>query len=241
MGSAVGGQHILIVEDEAKLANSVAARLEAEGYRVTKAETGEDAFFLVHSLRPDLMLLDLHLPRRGGLEVLRQIRHEGLRLPVLVLTSQVALDDRVRGLDAGADDYLAKPFAFAELHARVRALLRRVQPSGPIESPHPAATLQLADLEVDPQLRAASRSGTRLDLTTREFDLLIYLLEHRNRTVSREMLARDVWKETARFTPINNVIDVQITRLRRKMDDPFPLKLLHTVRGVGFILRETAP
>lgn len=241
MSSAPGGQHILIVEDEAKLASSVAARLEAEGYRVTKAETGEDAFFLVHSLHPDLMLLDLQLPRRGGLEVLRQIRQENLQLPVLVLTSRVTLDDRVRGLEAGADDYLAKPFAFEELHARVRALLRRAQQSRPTDVPQVAEKLQLADLEVDPQLRSAFRKGSKLDLTTREFDLLMYLLEHRNRTVSREMLARDVWKETARFTPINNVIDVQITRLRRKIDDPFPLKLLHTVRGIGFILRETAP
>lgn len=239
MESASHGEHILIVEDEARLARSVAARLQAEGYRVTVAETGEDAFFLVHTLCPNLMVLDLNLPRRGGLEVLRQLRQEKSSLPVLILTSQASLEDRIRGLDAGADDYLGKPFAFAELHARIRSLLRRSQ--GQI-SPVPAhVPLQLADLAIDLETRTVTRSSMKLDLTTREFDLLVYLMEHRNRTVSRDMLARDVWHETARFTPINNVIDVQITRLRRKLDDPFQVKLLHTVRGVGFILRETAP
>lgn len=229
--------HILIVEDEVKLASSIAARFEGEGYRVSKAETGEDAFFLVHSLEPDLMILDLNLPGRGGLEVLRQLRLKGMAIPVLVLTSQTSLDDKVMGLEAGADDYLAKPFAYAELNARVRALLRRAQQGQAAPAPR---SLRLADLELDPSSRTALRGAMRLDLTTREFDLLLFLLEHRNRTVSRDMLARDVWKETSRFTPINNVIDVQITRLRRKLDDPFERKLLHTVRGVGFILRDEA-
>jgi DNA-binding response OmpR family regulator len=150
---------------------------------------------------------------------------------VLILTSRDSIEDRVLGLDAGADDYLVKPFAFPELLARVRALLRRGPPTS-------SSQLQMADLAVDLDGRIAKRSGANLDLTSREFDLLAYLLVNHGAVVSREMLARDVWKETLRSTPLDNVIDVQIARLRRKVDDAFPVKLLHTVRGVGFVLRE---
>jgi two-component system copper resistance phosphate regulon response regulator CusR len=222
---------ILIVEDDTKMADTLVAGLKNRGYEAILARTGEEAFFLVHSVEPDLVLLDLSLPQRGGLEILAQIRAKSSSLRVLILTSHNSVEDRVIGLNAGADDYLGKPFSFPELLARITSLLRRTK------APEPPS-LQLADISVDPQARVVSRSGVPLELTTREYDLLVYLLEHRNNAVSREMLAKDVWHETSRFTPIDNVIDVQMTRLRRKIDDPFPIKLLHTIRGVGFILRE---
>jgi DNA-binding response OmpR family regulator len=206
--------------------------LERGGYETILARTGEEAFFLVHTKQPDLVVLDLTLPQRGGLEILAQIRAHSLTLRVLILTSHTSVDDRVTGLNAGADDYLGKPFSFPELVARVASLLRRAT------APERKFSLQVADLTVDPQTRTVSRSGSAIEVTTREYDLLLYLLNHRNNAVSREMLAKDVWKEVSRFTPIDNVIDVQMTRLRRKIDDPFPVKLLHTIRGVGFILRE---
>jgi two-component system copper resistance phosphate regulon response regulator CusR len=223
---------ILIVEDDSKMADALVSGLKSHGYEAILARTGEEAFFLVHSVEPDLVLLDLSLPQRGGLEILAQIRAKSTSLRVLILTSHNSVEDRVIGLNAGADDYLGKPFSFPELLARIASLLRRA-----VVLEHPAS-LQLADVTVDVQSRTVSRSGIPLELTTREYDLLVYLLEHRNNAVSREMLAKDVWRETSRFTPIDNVIDVQMTRLRRKIDDPFPVKLLHTIRGVGFILRE---
>jgi DNA-binding response OmpR family regulator len=161
-----------------------------------------------------------------------QIRAEQLPTRVLVLTSHNSVDDRVTGLNSGADDYLGKPFSFPELLARIASLLRRF-PVAPR-----SASLHIADIHIDTKAHRVSRSGTLIDLTPREYDLLLYLLEHRNQAVSREMLAKDVWRETSRFTPIDNVIDVQMARLRRKIDDPFTIKLLHTLRGVGFILQE---
>jgi DNA-binding response OmpR family regulator len=179
----------------------------------------------------DLVILDLMLPGRDGLQVLATLRKRGLQTPVLILTARDAIEERVRGLDSGADDYLVKPFAFPELLARVRARFRR----GRAEH---APNLRLADLEMDVVTRKARRSGQYLELTAREFELLEYLLRHKEQVVSREMLARDVWKETARATPLDNVMDVHINRLRRKVDEPFERKLIHTVRGVGFVLRE---
>jgi len=223
---------ILIVEDDRKMADALVSGLERGGYETILARTGEEAFFLVHSRQPDLVVLDLTLPQRGGLEILAQIRAHSLTLRVLILTSHNSVDDRVTGLNAGADDYLGKPFSFPELLARITSLLRRTS------VPELTSSLKLADLTVDAQTRTVSRSGNIIDVTTREYDLLLYLLNHRDNAVSREMLAKDVWKEVSRFTPIDNVIDVQMTRLRRKIDDPFPVKLLHTIRGVGFILRE---
>jgi two-component system copper resistance phosphate regulon response regulator CusR len=224
---------VLIVEDDRKTADALVLGLERGGYETILARSGEEAFFLVHSKHPDLVVLDLTLPQRGGLEILAQIRSHSVTLRVLILTSHNSVDDRVTGLNAGADDYLGKPFSFPELVARVASLLRRSTGVSERSSP-----LKLADLTLDAQTRTVSRSGSVIDVTTREFDLLLYLLNHRNDAVSREMLAKDVWKEVSRFTPIDNVIDVQMTRLRRKIDDPFPVKLLHTIRGVGFILRE---
>ncbi len=229
--STISGR-ILVVEDDRRMADSLVAALTGKGYQVSLARTGEEAFFLIHSTQPDLVLLDLTLPERGGLEILAQIRGEQLPTRVLVLTSHNSVDDRVTGLNSGADDYLGKPFSLPELLARIASLLRRF----PV--PPRSASLQIADIHIDTKAHRVSRSGALIDLTPREYDLLLYLLEHRNQAVSREMLAKDVWRETSRFTPIDNVIDVQMARLRRKIDDPFTIKLLHTLRGVGFILQE---
>ncbi len=222
---------ILVVEDEPKVGNALREGLEAEGYEVTLAQTGEEGFFQASTHTFDLIILDVMLPGRDGIEVLNTLRKQGARTPVLLLTAKDAIEDRVLGLDAGADDYLVKPFAFAELSARIRALLRR-------NRTETESVLTIGHLDVDPVRRTVIRQGQRIELTAREFDLLEYLARNHGRVVSREMLARDVWRETARATPLDNVIDVHIARLRRKLDDPFDLKLLHTVRGVGFTLRE---
>ena len=223
---------ILIIEDDRKLSDALVSGIDTAGYEVHSARTAEEGFFLVHSLQPDLLLLDLTLPHRNGLDILRQIRREGVDVRVLILTSHNTAEDRVEGLESGADDYLGKPFSFPELIARIRALLRRILP------PAASGWLEIADLSLDTKTRTAQRSSVDLGLTSREFDLLLYLLENRDRTVSREMLARDVWQETSRYTPINNVIDVQVARLRKKVDDRFQVKLLHTIRGLGFSLRD---
>jgi DNA-binding response OmpR family regulator len=226
---------ILIIEDDRKMSEALASGIEAAGYNVMAAGTAEEGFFLIHRHHPDLLLLDLTLPHRNGLDILQQIRGEGTDVRVLILTSHNTVEDRVRGLRTGADDYLGKPFSFPELMARIDALLRRILPA------QASTILSIGDLCLDTVTRTASRAGERLELTAREFDLLLYLAENRDRTVSREMLAKDVWRETSRYTPLDNVIDVQIARLRRKVDDPYPVKLLQTVRGIGFSLREPHP
>ena len=220
---------ILIIEDERKVAKALREGLEAEHYEVSIAATGEEGFFLASQGSFDLLLLDLMLPRRDGMDVLATLRKRGIQTPVFVLTAKDAVEDRVLGLDQGADDYLVKPFAFPELLARIRALLRRGRMDQILK-------LQREDIEMDLVTRKVSRGTQSLDLTAKEFDILDYLLRHWGKVVSREMLARDVWHVTARATPLDNVIDVTIARLRRKIDDPFEKKLLHTVRGVGFVL-----
>ena len=220
---------ILVVEDDKKVAKALREGLQAEHYDVRVAPTGEEGFFLVNHEVFDLVLLDLMLPRRDGVEVLTTLRKRGLQTPVLILTARDTVEDRVQGLDLGADDYLVKPFAFPELVARIRALLRRGRMDQVLK-------LQLDDLEMDLLTRRVARRGLTLDLTAKEFELLEYLLRHQGRVVSREMLARDVWQVAARATPLDNVIDVSVARLRRKIDDPFEKKLLHTIRGMGFML-----
>jgi DNA-binding response OmpR family regulator len=225
---------VLVVEDEQKVANAIREGLEGERYDVVVERSGEGAFFRTNTEQFDVILLDLGLPGRDGLEILGALRDRGIKTPVLVLTARDTLQDRVKGLDTGADDYLIKPFAFAELLARLRALVRRGRSA---ETPRLAA----GDLEMNLVSRKVVRSGRPVDLTVREFELLEYLLRHEGQVVSRETLARDVWKETARTTPLDNVIDVHIARLRRKVDADQSTKLIHTVRGVGFMLREGEP
>ena len=222
---------ILVVEDEKKVANALKEGLEDEHYEVAVAHTGEDGFFRVTTEKFDMILLDLMLPGRDGLEVLTKIRESGDKTPVLVLTARDTLEDRIVGLDSGADDYLVKPFAFAEVLARIRALLRRGRPADTLR-------LSVADLDMDLVTRKVTRGGKTVELTVREFELLEYLMRHEGQPVPRDTLARDVWKETDRGTPLNNVIDVHIARLRRKIDLDQSTKLIHTVRGVGFMLRE---
>lgn len=223
---------VLVVEDDPKVGGAVKAGLAGEGYDVAVSRTGEDGYFRATTEPFDVIVLDLGLPGRNGLEILAGLRGRGLTVPVLVLTARDAIEDRVRGLDSGADDYLVKPFAFAELLARLRALLRRGRPED-------ALRVRLADLELDPLTRTVQRGGQPIELTSREFELLEYLLRHHGQIVSREMLAHDVWKESSRGTLLDNVIDVHITRLRKKVDR-FGPRLIHTVRGVGFLVKEDA-
>lgn len=221
---------ILIVEDEPTVRRSLERGLTAEGYVVVSSGTGEDGFFRATTERYDAVVLDIMLPGRSGLEVLAGIRQKVGDIPVLLLTARDAVEDRVNGLDAGADDYLVKPFAFDELLARIRVLLRHGRAA--------ATRLTCADLEIDLLARRAKRGDRMLHLTVREFDLLEFLLRHAGGIVSRDMLARDVWKDTGRITPLDNVIDATIARLRKKVDEPFGRPLIHTVRGMGFRLSE---
>jgi two-component system copper resistance phosphate regulon response regulator CusR len=222
---------VLVVEDEPKVARALREGLEGQGYSVTVAGSGEDGFFRASSEPYDVLILDRMLPGREGLEVLRALRQQGLLVPVLVLTARDSVGDRVEGLDSGADDYMVKPFAFTELLARVRALVRRGRGDQLLR-------LAVADLVIDVATRRVTRGDEPIELTPREYELLEYLVRHRGAIVSREMLARDVWKEPQRGTPLDNVIDVHVTRLRRKVDQGHAVRLIHTVRGVGFLVRE---
>ena len=223
-------QRVLVVEDEMKLLASLERGLSQEGFEVVTAATGEEGFYMATTQQLDAMVLDLMLPKRDGIQVLRDLRAKGVAVPVLILTARDAVEDRVAGLDGGADDYLVKPFAFAELIARLRALLRRNLPARQL-------ILKADDLEVDLLARRIVRGGEELDLTTREFELLEYLLRHLNSTVTRDMIARDIWKEST--GALTNVIDVYIRTLRKKIERPDRRQLIHTIRGVGYVLRDT--
>ena len=225
--------HILVIEDEPKVAKAINNGLVSEGYQVTVAHNGEEGFFQAASQSYDLILLDIMLPGSDGLQVLKALRDLGKDIPVLILTAKDTVEDRVSGLDSGADDYLVKPFAFPELLARIRALTRRGRTDQ-------ALKLRLSDLELDCVTRKVKRNGYDILLTAKEYELLEYLMRHQNHVVSREMLAHDVWQVKERATPLDNVIDVHINRLRSKIDSNFDQPLLHTIRGIGFILKTEA-
>jgi DNA-binding response OmpR family regulator len=220
---------LLIVEDQKKLLNSLQRGLEEKGYEVIAAQTGEQGYYAATTEAIDAMILDLMLPGRDGIRVLRDLRANGFTRPVLILTARDAIEDKVLGLDAGADDYLVKPFAFAELLARLRALLRREISSREL-------FLRADDLEVDLLARRVVRDGVELDLTKREYEFLEYLLRHKNSVVTREMISRDVWREVTGVP--TNAIDVYVTLLRKKIERPGSRQLIHTLRGVGYSLRD---
>jgi DNA-binding response OmpR family regulator len=224
---------VLVVEDEWKVAGALREGLEAEQYEVTVERNSEGAFYRTSTEAFDLIVLDLGLPGRDGLDILAALREQRVHVPVIVLTARDSVEDRVSGLDAGADDYVVKPFAFAELLARMRALMRR----GPTASAH---VLTVGPLSLDVVARTVTRDGHVIDLTMKEFDLLEHLMRSAGQVVSRETLAREVWGELERSSSLDNVIDVHMTRLRRKIDFE-RVPLIHTVRGVGFTVLEGEP
>ena len=219
---------ILIIEDERKVAAFIQKGLQQEGYAVDVARDGEDGAFQATSIEYDVVILDLMLPKLSGLDVLARIRAHKLNLPVLILTAKGSLDDKVKGLDTGASDYLVKPFAFAELSARIRALLRRGHQETPV--------LRMADLEMNTVTREVTRGGTRIDLKPKEFALLEFLLRNARRPVTRTMIVEHVWD--IHFDAVSNVVDVHINSLRSKIDRDFPVALIHTLRGVGYVLKD---
>ncbi len=222
---------MLLVENEAKTRQSISEGMLLKGWKVTGSESGESAIQLLSRETFDVVVLDWMLPDRNGIEVLRHLRGRGVATPVLMLTARGTLHDRVTGLDSGADDYLPKPFAFAELLARCRALLRR-------PSRATGGLLHCRDLQLDTRARVAVRAGQKIPLTPREVDVLEYLMRNQGQTVTREMLERDVWKQTHRMTSLDNVIDVQMMRLRKKVDFDGVARLIHTMRGVGYQLED---
>jgi heavy metal response regulator len=223
---------VLLVEDESRIADFIRKGLSECGYAVDVAHDGEEALDWIDVAEFDIVVLDVMLPVRDGIEVCRELRGRGVQTPVLMLTARDAIEDRVRGLDSGADDYLVKPFAFAELLARLRALARR-------ERSALGARFQLADLILDSTTREVFRRGRAIGLTSKEYALLEYLMRHPNQVLTRTMIAEHVWNYD--FDNATNVIDVHIRNLRRKMDDSFPDKLIHTVRGAGYRISGRQP
>ena len=220
---------ILVVEDESKVASFIQRGLEAEQYHVDVANDGESGLSAIFDEDYDLVILDIMLPKRNGFSVLEEVRKRHLQVPVLMLTARDTVTDRVTGLDRGADDYLTKPFAFEELVARVRALLRRGAPS---QSP----VLEIADLRLDPVTREITRADQKIEMTAKEFALLEFFLRQPGRVLSRALIAQHVWGVD--FDTFTNVIDVYVNYVRKKIDADFEPKLLHTVRGVGYVLKE---
>jgi DNA-binding response OmpR family regulator len=222
---------LLLVEDERKVSDLVARALRAESYAVDVAEDGQRGWELAQSYHYDLIILDLMLPQLPGEELLRRIRRTNPSVPILVLTARAATQDKVNNFEAGADDYLTKPFAFAELVMRVKALLRR----GPITR---SSVLRVGDLELDRFTQQVRRAGRRIELTPKEYALLEYLAANPGRVFSRTMIIEHVWDQS--FEGLTNIVDVYVRHLRSKVDDPFPVKLIRTVRGVGYGLAESA-
>src|SRR3982751_2570541 len=220
---------ILVVDDEPAVREAVERALRLEGHDVLLAADGQEALGALDTRPPDAIVLDVLMPRVDGLELCRRMRRRGDRTPVLMVTARDAVDDRVAGLDSGADDYLIKPFAFSELLARIRALLRR-------EPAFKGTVLQVADLEMDTARRTVRRGDRPISLTSKEYSLLEFLMRHPNQILTRSAIAEHVWNYD--FDNLTNLIDVHIFALRRKLDDPYDLKLLHTVRGVGYRLGE---
>ena len=223
---------VLLVEDERRIADFICKGLSEHGYGVDVAYDGDEALHWPDVAEFDVIVLDVMLPVRDGIEVCRALRERGLRTPILMLTARDAIEDRVRGLDSGADDYLVKPFAFAELVARLRALSRR-------EPAAKGTNLRIGDLVLDTTTREVSRGNQRIDLTTKEYALLEYLMRHPNQVLTRTMIAEHVWNYD--FDNATNVIDVHIRNLRRKIEDPFPTKLIQTVRGAGYRIASGRP
>jgi DNA-binding response OmpR family regulator len=218
---------ILVVEDNHRLNSSLQMNLAHEGYSVDTAYDGQEGQDIAELTPYDLIILDILLPKKDGLEVCRELRRRRIHTPILLLTARDSVDDRVRGLDCGADDYLVKPFAMRELLARLRALLRR-------KHPYTNGRLEMGDLVVDPITHTVEREGRSIDLTPKEFALLEYFMYHPNQVVTREMIEQHIWNYD--FECSSNVIDVYVRRLRRKIDHPFEVKLLTTIRGIGYQL-----
>ncbi len=219
---------ILVVEDEKKVAGFVRKGLEEEGYAVDVAIDGEQALFMAETSDYDLIVLDWMIPKKDGLAVLKQLRASGLTTPVILLTARDAVQDKVQGLNSGADDYLAKPFDFSELLARVRALFRRGKSDA-------STVLEVGDLHMDLLSRKVTRAGVTIDLTAKEYSLLEYFMRNAGKVLTRTMIAEHVWD--VHFDSDSNVIDVYVNYLRNKVDRPFEPKLLQTVRGVGYVLK----
>lgn len=219
---------ILVIEDEKKVANFIKKGLEESGYVADLAKDGEEGIYMAESEDYDIIVLDLILPRKDGIEVLKELRQMKIRVPILILSAKDSLDDKILGLDSGADDYLTKPFAFSELLARVRALLRRGESIAPVK-------LQVADLVLDTVTREVTRAGKEIKLTNREYALLEYFMMNTGKALSRTQLSEHVWDYT--FDTFSNVIDVYVNYLRNKIDYNFDPKLLNTVRGVGYIFK----
>lgn len=228
--------HILVVDDDQAVRDSLARSLRYSGYEVTTANDGVDALARLSSLRPDAVIMDVMMPRLDGLETTRSLRASGNDVPILVLTARDAVGDRVDGLDAGADDYMAKPFSFDELQARLRALTRRVRPGGEAEG---TEVLSFADLSLDLQTREVTRGSRRISLTRTEFALLQTFLENPRRVLERSWLLNEVWGFD--FPTTANSLEVYIGYLRRKTEGEGETRLIHTVRGIGYVLRETPP
>jgi two-component system copper resistance phosphate regulon response regulator CusR len=220
---------ILLVEDEVKLADMVARGLKAERLAVDVAHDGETGWQMAGAYEYDLAILDLMLPKLSGTEILRRIRRKNSTIPILILTARDATDEKVQNFEAGADDYLTKPFAFAELLVRVKALLRR----GPVNR---SSVLRVADLEVDRLSKQVRRAGKRIDLTAKEYSLLEYFATNPGRVFSRTMIIEHVWDQS--FEGLTNIVDVYVRHLREKVDDAFPTKLIRTVRGMGYCLTD---